>query len=157
MQMSVEFMQAFAITRPCCLNQIIVSRPRNFYEVLRLWSGFEQTATEFQSPIYGASVLSGDTLRGVTRYGESRIPATNASLPPAFWSALSDGEKHWAHLRCFRMVFPCCSWARRLAKPGHSRSRTIPSGLIRKTMIFPGERDGQHSYSCLVSAVDGIA
>jgi|SRR6516162_11434808 len=48
LQMTVELMQPLAVTRSCCLNQIIVSRPRNVDEPLRLQCGFEQAATQFQ-------------------------------------------------------------------------------------------------------------
>ena len=48
LQIGVELMQLLPITRPCRLDQIIVSRSRNFHEPLRLRCSLEQAATEFQ-------------------------------------------------------------------------------------------------------------
>src|SRR3974390_2657595 len=47
LQVAVEFMQPFAISRACCLDQIIVSRFRNFHEPLRLPCCIEQVAPKF--------------------------------------------------------------------------------------------------------------
>ena len=48
LQIAVQFMQPLAISRSCCLNQIIVTRFRNFDEPLRLRCDLEQAATKFQ-------------------------------------------------------------------------------------------------------------
>jgi len=48
LQMAVEFMQPLSITRSRGLNQIIVSRARNFDKPLRPRCSLEQAATQFQ-------------------------------------------------------------------------------------------------------------
>ena len=76
LQMAVEFLQHPAITRSCSLDQIIVSRPRNFDEPLRLRCCLEQAVTEFQwYDLVAVTVEKQQRLRECWRsYFSSRSP-----------------------------------------------------------------------------------